>query len=442
MNFLDFLKNNFLYRNKYKTDSEAVIIACYFNPQGNPYRLIAFNKFYDSIKHLNHRIVECVIGDAEAELPETEFISRIHTPNLLWHKESLLNKIVSELPQEFKYVFWLDTDVIFTNNNWLVEGVESLQTNKILQPFEYCVHLEKDLYQPTFNIAVERERVGDPKTRHPKMWRSFCANHNTSADLSCDVNYDKHGHVGFAWGARRSVLDIMPLYDKALIGGADHIMAHAAAGQIGHQCITKSFTDDIEAVNDWSRLFYNVINGKIGYVKGDLYHIWHGDLGKRQYLKRIQDFTSKAKTITERDENGLFITTSGDDEYVKEYFNHREDTKKNDYSWPVLKKMAEIDEKHRRLSDKTQQKIMNSQRLDKDEAYEYFRYQFPTNDDSFIESMVIGYITNSTVEGTLLGGDILGAYIGDALNDTDEFSGGEYSSSESNNNDYSSENFS
>ena len=429
MRIFDFLKNNFLYCGKYKTHSEAVIIACYFNPQGNPYRLIAFNKFYDSIKHLNHRIVECVIGDAKAELPETEFVTKVHTPNLLWHKESLLNKIISELPEEYKYVFWLDTDVIFTNKNWLVEGVESLQTNKILQPFEYCVHLDQDQTEPTFNVEVERAYVGDPKTRHPKMWRSFSANHNTSSSLSCDVNYDKHGHVGFAWGARREVLDEMPLYDKALIGGADHIMAHAAAGQIGHSCITKSFTDDIDAVNDWSRLFYSVVNGKIGYVKGELYHIWHGDLGKRQYLKRIQDFTSKAKAITERDENGLFVTTNGDDEYVKQYFNHRENTDTID----ILNESFKV-------SVKTNKKI---------ELRKQLRDLYPDKDDSFIESLMLGYMTNSTVEGSLLGGNILGAAIGDALNDTDEFSGGEFGGAgaggtwePNENNDYSSENFS
>lgn len=427
MSLIDSFKNTFLYCGKYKTHSEAVIIACYFNPQNNPYRLIAFNKFYESIKHLNHRIVECVIGDAKPELPETKYITKVHTANLLWHKEALLNKIISELPQEYKYVFWLDTDVIFTNNNWLVEGVKSLQTNKILQPFEHCVHLDKDLYQPTFNIEVEKAYVGDPKTRHPKMWRSFCANHNTSSKLSCDVNYDKHGHVGFAWGARREILDEMPLYDKALIGGADHIMAHAAAGQIGHSCITKSFTDDIEAVNDWSVLFYNIINGKIGYVKGELYHIWHGDLGKRQYLKRIQDFTSKAKTITERDENGLFVTTNGDDEYVKQYFNHREDT------------TGILDEGVKVI-------VKNNKKI---ERREQLRSIYPDADDSFIESMMLGYLTDSTLMGTALGGDVLGAAIGDALNNTDEFSGGEFGGAgaggswePNDNNDYTSENFS
>ena len=428
MSLIDSFKNTFLYSDKYKTHSEAVIIACYFNPQGNPYRLIAFNKFYDSIKHLNHRIVECVIGDTEPELTETKYISRVHTSNLLWHKEALLNNIIAELPSKYKYVFWLDTDVLFTNNNWLVESVESLQTNKILQPFEYCVHLEKDLYQPLFNTEREKKFVGNPDTRHPKMWRSFCANHNTSKFISCDTNYDKHGHVGFAWGARRDVLDAMPLYDKALIGGADHIMAHAAAGQIGHSCITKAFTDDIKAINDWSMLFYNLINGKIGYVKGDLYHIWHGDLGKRQYLKRIQDFTSKAKTITERDENGLFITKNGDDEYVKQYFNHREDT------------TTDIDAK-------TQQTLIDDSR--KRHARRMLKQEYPDANDSFIESMIIGYLTDSTMLGTALGGNMMGAVVGDLLNDdTDKYSGGEFGGAgtggtwEPNNNDYTSENFS
>ena len=87
---------------------KAVIIACYFNPQANPYRLKAFNIFYESIKHLNHRIIECVIGDAKPELAESEFISRIETPNLLWHKEGLLNLAVKNLPAQFKYfIFWL-----------------------------------------------------------------------------------------------------------------------------------------------------------------------------------------------------------------------------------------------------------------------------------------------------------------------------------------------
>jgi hypothetical protein len=387
MRILDTLLNNFVYGNKYKTHSEAIIVSCYFNPQNNPYRLKAFNTFYDSIKHLNHRIVECVIGDDQPQLPVNEHITRVYTTNVLWHKEALLNGIIKNLDPKYKYVFWLDADVIFTNNSWLTDSVKQLKTLNMVQPFEYCVHLEKDQMQPDFDITHEYKFASHPKHRHPRMWRSFCSNHPNS---SHDEVYDVHGHVGFAWGARREVLDAMPLYDRALVGGADHIMAHAAAGHIPHKCITKSFTEDIDAVNRWSRKFYNVVRGKLGYAKGDLYHIWHGALESREYLKRVREFTPESKKISEKDDNGLYVTH--DDSYVKSYFEKRENTgttknypqvKKSNIGWTATQKA-------------------------------------PVYDDNFVESLVIGYATDNAVMGGIMGGNMLGGIIGDALNTNDE----------------------
>ncbi len=317
----DFLKNTFTNRNRYKTHSEAVIVSCFFNPQNNPYRLLAFQKWYHSIKHLNHRIVECQIGDAKPQLPESDFITRVHSDSLLWHKESLINKIVADLPRSYKYVFWVDADVLFTNQNWLVEGVDQLRDTRIIQPFEYCIHLGKNQIKPDFDVEKFRATVNKPVERHPQMWRSFCANYTIG--LSGDTNYDRHGHVGFAWGARRDVLDRCPLYDKGLIGGSDHIIAHAATGQVPHACISKSFTDNIDEVVEWSKKFFEVVGGRIGFVPGDLYHIWHGDIINRQYLKRIQDFTGETKGLA-RDKNGLYIKPG--DKYMKRYYRQREVT--------------------------------------------------------------------------------------------------------------------
>jgi hypothetical protein len=318
----DRLKNKLLYANKYHTHSEAVIVSCFFNPQNSPYRLSAFQHFYEQIKHLNHHIVECVIGDTKPQLQAYRNIKTVYTKNLLWHKESLLNNIIAELPSKFKYIFWVDADVLFTNLDWMVEGVEELQLSNIIQPFEYCVHLKKDENNPSFNLDTLKSTFL-PNQLNDKVWRSFCANFVTN-HLWKDEVYNNHGHVGFAWGARRSVLDTLPLYDKALIGGADHIIAHAAAGQIPHSCITKAFTDNLDEVNEWSTRFYKVVEGKIGYVKGDLYHLWHGDIENREYLKRIQDFTAKTKEIVEKDENGLYVSRKEDDAYMTEYFRRRE----------------------------------------------------------------------------------------------------------------------
>lgn len=317
---IDYLKNKTVFRNKYKTHSEAVIISCFFNPQNSSYRLKAFQTWYESIKHLNHRIIECVIGDGQPQLLPTDSISIVRTPSLLWHKESLLNKIIEDLPDNYRYVFWVDADVIFQNKNWLVDGVKALQENVIIQPFEYCVHLDRDETEPSFEVIPSVL----PNKFNNKVWRSFCANYNNNVYWR-DADYNNHGHVGFAWAARREILNQMPLYDRALIGGADHIIAHAAVGQINHSCILKSFTDNLEEVAEWSRKFHDLVKGRVGYVSGNLYHIWHGDIEKRQYLKRIQDFTEKTKEITRKDENGLYVDNNNQD-YMLNYFLLREVT--------------------------------------------------------------------------------------------------------------------
>lgn len=302
---------------RYKPHHEAVIISCFYNPQNSPYRLLAFQKWYRSIKHLNHRIIECLIGDtAKSQLPESPFISTVRTESLLWHKETLLNKLVVSLPVEYKYVFWLDADVLFTNKNWMVEGVNKLKgKSSVIQPFEYCIHLEKNELKPSFDVEAHRQS----EQRHPKMWRSFCSNYTNG--LSADENYDRHGHVGFAWGARREVLEQCPLYDRALIGGADHILAHAAAGHLNHICIEKSFTENIKDVRLWMQKFFWACRGRLSYVPGDLYHIWHGEIKDRQYYKRIKDFTPETKSVVRK---GGFYT--GNDAYVKRYYKQREVT--------------------------------------------------------------------------------------------------------------------
>lgn len=328
---LDFLKNTFLNQNRYKTHSEAVIISCFYNPQNNPYRLLAFQKWYHSIKHLNYRIIECLMGEDASQLPNDPNIIQVQTDSVLWHKETLLNKIIAELPSKFKYVFWVDADVLFTNNNWLIDSVNQLKAGAaIIQPFEYCVHLERNQLVPSFDVSkakLEDSRPDglryDPEKKTKRLWRSFCANFVDQPRRSNSENYDVHGHVGFAWGARREVLTQCPLFDRALIGGADHIIAHAAAGQVPHTCIKKGFGDNIEEVLDWSRNFYDVVQGRIAYAPGDLYHIWHGDIAKRQYLKRIKDFTGETTKITERDANGLFVAGERD-KYVRSYMKDRE----------------------------------------------------------------------------------------------------------------------
>jgi hypothetical protein len=149
------------------------------------------------------------------------------------------------------------------------------------------------------------------------------------------LDYDIHGHVGFAWGIRRSILDAVGgLYDRALIGDADHIMAHACvyqepASNIAgvHRCISNCHIDPAELKNiqKWSADFLKLCDSKLGFIQGDIHHDWHGDLKDRHYYQRIYEFSPFIKETTQRDANGLYITTNpriiG---YVTSYFTKRE----------------------------------------------------------------------------------------------------------------------
>jgi hypothetical protein len=374
-----------LFRKGYKSHPEAVLISCYYNPKNSPERLAAFNKFYPTIKHLNHRIIECIAPGVPEQLPNNPNIEKLRTTSTLWHKEQLLNRIVSQLPPHFRYVFWVDADVIFSNKNWMVEGVEALQSFNVVQCFEYCIHMEKGQMKPGYNVndaklAINNaDAAGSPLTAR-RMWKGYASNYAQNNPNFHSQKYDIRGHVGFAWGAHKSILKLCPLYDRGLIGGGDGIIAYASTGQLETVSNVKEmFADVLQDVYSWGRKWQGVVRGKVGYIEGDLYHIWHGNVKDRQYYKRIKEFGPHLNQIArenERDENGLYTTRDVQaKQYVSRYYDKRD-----------------------RFSVDT----------DSDDG------------DGFAESMAWGYITDDAALGTLIGGNPAGAIIGDMLNNSDD----------------------
>ena len=396
---------------RYAHHPEAAVISCFFDPVGSAIRRELAQDFYHSVKHLNHLFVECAITLPGKPLPEWVIPSlsnsiRVTSGSTLWHKESMLNFAIERLPVWIKYVFWVDADVVFSNRNWLVDGVKALQKYHVVQAFDYCKHLEQDekpnlkedLYT-TWSREHDKyyqqalyERV--PSNR--RCWRSFGLTHVEECANGSPADYNAlgHGHTGFAWGARREILDQVPLYDHALIGGADHIMAHAAAGELDHPCIFRAFKSDMGHVKEWSRRFNAVVHGNLGYVPGNVLHLWHGDLSKRQYLERITDFTPLAATITTKDSNGLYQGTKQTDQYVGSYFARREVT-------PVISSYPKRYKEKPVLKERAAQTVIHDD-----------------NSRDFLNSVALGYAMDSTLAGGLLGGDYTGAMVGEMLRDS------------------------
>jgi hypothetical protein len=299
----------------YQTHPEAFVVSCYFNTNNYDSRRKNFDIFYQQLKrsNVNYLIAECAFGDEKFELPNDGKILRFRSKHKLWQKERLLNLLIKQLPLHCKYVFWVDADVLFTNENWIVEAVETLKTNAICQPFSLAVRLEKDETEPSFNVQGSTLLVDFPSPKAPqqtRLWRSFAYNYNQNRRLAESLMFDIHGHTGFAWGARRKILDKNPLFDRAIVGTADHIIAHASVGQIPHNCLEKAFTNrkTLEKIYDWSLKFNEVTQNKLGFTEGEVWHLWHGELQDRQYLQRTQQFSEISFDTEDLEENddGLY----------------------------------------------------------------------------------------------------------------------------------------
>ena len=101
--------------------------------------------------------VECAYGDRPFELAGNPRVNHVavRARSLVWTKENLLNLGIARLPQDWKYVAWIDADIVFRHPNWAAETVHALQQYDVVQPWTDCYDL-------------------GPRDEHLQAHRSFC----------------------------------------------------------------------------------------------------------------------------------------------------------------------------------------------------------------------------------------------------------------------------
>ena len=80
--------------------------------------------FAESLKKSNINLitVECAFNDGPFYIPEEENVYRLRSNSIMWQKERLINYGVSKLPESCKYFAWIDCDVLFLQDNWLIKN--------------------------------------------------------------------------------------------------------------------------------------------------------------------------------------------------------------------------------------------------------------------------------------------------------------------------------
>lgn len=223
------------------------------------------------------------------QVPHTYTV--VQTDSEVWLKENLLNIGFARLPDDAKYIAWVDADVAFARPNWAGETIHQLQHYAVVQMFSDVQDL-------------------GPQHQPIQMHRSFMTCYLEGLHLP---GFQKAGgysggggggklsphapylwHPGFAWAARRHALDSLGgLLERAVLGAGDNHMAHALIGRGDaslHHAVSAGYR---RYVKEWEHKAEASIRRNVGVVSGLLSHYWHGKKVNRKYWDRWRIITER-----------------------------------------------------------------------------------------------------------------------------------------------------
>lgn len=216
---------------------------------------------------------------------------QIRTETPLWHKENMVNLgIRNLLPSNWKAVAWLDSDIEFENPTWAMDTLKILNgTKDVVQVFSHCIDMNPEMEAmmifPSFGNQFVKEMKYTKKSLN--FW-----------------------HPGYGWACTRRAYEKMGgLFDKAILGSADNIMALCLI-QKGLTSINEGSSEDyINSVMDFQD---KVKQLRLGYVPGVIRHHFHGSKKNRGYTDRWKILVNHGyipSTYITYDKDGIIIPT-------------------------------------------------------------------------------------------------------------------------------------
>jgi len=258
---------------KYLSVDDLWIICCLFNAANYKSMPRKYALFEKSLKDSGLRFitVECAFDGQPFSLKPSENIVQVRSNSVLWQKERLLNLALSRLPQQCKKVAWLDTDIFFLNGGWAKEASQLLEEYPVVQLFE------RGALMPPGAECYTGEKG---------TLKGFAYVLNEEKESFNQDLYGEHGHTGYGWAFRREILEKHGLYDRLIVGSADHATAHTMIGNFSSACLDRDLGRDprqIEPFREWAQSFHEQIRSKVGYVSGTVVHKWHGTLENKHH---------------------------------------------------------------------------------------------------------------------------------------------------------------
>lgn len=291
-------------------------------------RYVLYKRFAAQFPEGKLLTCEVAFGDRPFEITEENnpMHVQLRTSSELWLKENAWNLTVQYLTQKvpsWKYVTFIDADVLFTAPNFEQKIVHTLQHYPVVQPWASCVDLGPDDEPISVSRSFMNNWINNTWERIPKEPAYYYG--KTGAFI---------GHPGMGISMRREAYDALGgLFDLAILGSGDHHFWMAMIGMVVGTRPDGAHPNYKKVLSDYQSRALKGIDKSLGYVQIGLNHLWHGPKRNRYYVSRWKILTENQfdpLVDIRRDAGGLY-RLDGTDKLKREiqlYFRARlEDSK-------------------------------------------------------------------------------------------------------------------
>ena len=229
------------------------------------------------------------------QVSERHLIIHVRTSHEIWLKENMMNVAVQHMPIDWKYVAFIDADMLFARPDWVGETLHKLQHHPVVQVFSEVGYLNSNYELINLRLSfAERWRRGyEFRANGHTIKNEVFGNkkHNTfGKNGACsykDIKHGEWGPPGGGWAYRREAFDAVGgMIDCCILGSGDWYMA---AGIIGFMeaAVPMSYEPDFRRILlEWEKRALLAFRKNVGVVQGLCLHNWHGKMSERGYGSR------------------------------------------------------------------------------------------------------------------------------------------------------------
>ncbi len=217
-------------------------------------QFLSFRKQIES-QGINFITIECASGKSPFVVTKDNNEPsniQIRSNNAFFQKENLINIALSKLPDDTKYVVFLDCDMKLMNKNWAQDTITALNQYRGVQLFEEVIFIDEN------DQELDRKKS-----------LAFRLSQSKDNENCVRIVEDSLLLAGYAWGFRYEVLRYTTgLIDFSPIGNNWRIMVHSlvqnAEGYVPGD-LTLVFRESVEL---WQRKAELWLTNRIGCVPG------------------------------------------------------------------------------------------------------------------------------------------------------------------------------